>query len=81
MTKATKIAELKALHQTISVGSDEIGYTELSAKDYETTIEKWAQNLIEIETKESAIQNAKASAEAKLAALGLTADDLKALGL
>ena len=32
-------------------------------------------------TKEAEIQAAKSAAQAKLAALGLTADDLKALGL
>jgi hypothetical protein len=37
---------------------------------YEAKIEAWAQ-----------AEAAKATAEAKLAALGLTADDLKALGL
>ncbi len=35
----------------------------------------------EREAKETQAQAAKAAAEAKLAALGLTADDLKALGL
>jgi hypothetical protein len=46
---------------------------------------EWASALANYETlkeeKASQLAAAKASAEAKLAALGLTADDLKALGL
>lgn len=81
MTKESKIAELKAQHPTIRVGSDEVGYTELGAKDYEATIEQWADNLIAIEAEEAEAKATKEAAQAKLAALGLTIEDLKALGL
>ena len=81
MTKASKIAELKSQHPTIRVGSDEVGYTELDAKDYQATIEQWVDNQIAIETEEAKTKATKEAAEAKLAALGLTPDDLKALGL
>lgn len=60
-----------------------------------TKVNLTSEELAELEIKEAAakdaakkeveafakIQSAKAAAEAKLAALGLTADDLKALGL
>jgi hypothetical protein len=88
MTIEEKISELKLQHPTIRVGSDESGYEELTDSDYDKTIKEWAK--IELD-KESAITaqakiekdaaEAKAAAEAKLAALGLTSDDLKALGL
>jgi hypothetical protein len=81
MTKAAKIAELKLQHPTISVGSAEVGYTQLSAEDYEATISHWADNLLAIEAVEAEAKATKEAAEAKLAALGLTPDDLKALGL
>jgi hypothetical protein len=41
----------------------------------------WAEVQAEIEAEGEAKVQAKEAAEAKLAALGLTADDLKALGL
>lgn len=81
MAKAVKIAELKLQHPTISVGSDEVGYTQLGAEDYEATIAQWADNLLAIEAVEAEAKATKDAAEAKLAALGLTPDDLKALGL
>ena len=42
---------------------------------------KFAQLKVERELAESQLQAKKAAAEAKLAVLGLTSDDLKALGL
>ena len=53
----------------------------MSVKEYEQTIEKWANFELAKIQEEADKANAKAAAEAKLAALGLTADDLKALGL
>jgi hypothetical protein len=53
----------------------------MNPDEYETTIGEWAQNLLDQETKKAADEAAKIAAEAKLTALGLTADDLKALGL
>ena len=41
----------------------------------------WAEVQDEIETEKEAVIAKKASAQAKLQALGLTTDDLKALGL
>jgi hypothetical protein len=87
-TLEQKITELKVANPKLYFGSEEDGYVELSQEEYETTILEWAKNLppepkteeeILIEEQEAAAK--KAAAEAKLAALGLTADDLKALGL
>jgi DUF438 domain-containing protein len=87
-TKAEVIAALKLEYPTLKNGSDEIGYTDLSPADYEATIETWADNQLAEEAqaaaqKAAAIKAAadKAAAQAKLEALGLTAEDLKALGL
>jgi hypothetical protein len=80
-TKNEIIAELKAQHPTLKTGSDETGYTDLSENDYEATIESWAEDLHLKLVSDAALATAKIEAQAKLAALGLTADDLKALGL
>ena len=83
-----KITELKLKNLKLYSGSEENGYTELPEEEYEATIAEWAKNLppepkseeeILIEEQEAAAK--KAAAEAKLTALGLTTDDLKALGL
>jgi hypothetical protein len=80
-TKNEIIAELKAQHPTLKTGSDETGYTDLSENDYEATIESWAEDLHSRLVSDAELATAKKAAQAKLAALGLTADDLKALGL
>ena len=84
MSKETIITRLKAEYPTIREGSEEVGYTELKAKEYEATIARWAEAELEIEEKQAELAKAEASkvtAKAKLEALGLTTDDLKALGL
>jgi nitrogenase molybdenum-iron protein alpha/beta subunit len=62
--------------------------TEVTGADYEDVCKKWAEMRMEQiafqanqEVLKQAEAQAKANAEAKLAALGLTTDDLKALGL
>jgi hypothetical protein len=80
MTIETKIAELKVLYPTLTKGvNDEV--IVLDAAEYEETIAQWAANEIAAEETIAATEAAKVSATAKLAALGLTTDDLKALGL
>lgn len=61
---------------------------ELTGAEYETACEQWAEmrlQQIAYEAEQEVLTQAeaakKAAAEAKLAALGLTADDLKVLGL
>lgn len=81
MKKNEIIEQLKAEYPTLRTGDEESGYVELSAEDYEKTISQWAENFLASEAEILAAENAKASAQAKLAALGLNVDDLKALGL
>jgi len=57
---------------------------DLTPEEYEATIAQWEKNQTEAKAKyEAEIKSAtdKATAEGKLAALGLTTDDLRALGL
>jgi len=87
-TKEQIIAKLKTEHPTLKTGSDETGYTDLNLVEYEATIEGWADYQLANEAKAAAdgvaakqAEADKATATAKLEALGLTTDDLKALGL
>jgi hypothetical protein len=80
-TKLQIAAELKLEHPTIKVGSEEVGYTQLTPEEYETEIAKWVEHIYLEAEKTEKIKKAKATAQAKLEALGLTTDDLKALGL
>jgi hypothetical protein len=80
-TKEQLIAAFKLEYPTLRVGNEEEGYTELSNADYEATLESWADRQIAKESAKAEAETKRAAAEAKLAALGLTADDLKALGL
>ena len=78
-TKADKIAALKIQFPTLKSGSDETGYTDFSAADYEATISAWADNELAIE---AAADKAKADELSKvdlLAKLGITADEAKLL--
>ena len=77
-TKSELVAQLKADHPTLTKGVNDDIIT-LETAEYDATIEQWADNQIAAEETEKANEAAKTSAEAKLAALGLTADDLKAL--
>ena len=80
-TKSDKIAAFKAQYPTLRIGSEETGYTELSAEDYEAKISEWADNELaaEVELAEAeALATAKSEAIDKLTALGI---DPKALGL
>jgi hypothetical protein len=65
----------------LRIGSDETGYTDLTATEYETQIAEWAQGRLDKQARlaeaELAAQ-AKADAVDKLTALGI---DPKALGL
>jgi hypothetical protein len=81
MTKNEMIEQLKAEYPTLRIGDEDSGYTELDAERYEATIQEWADNLIALEEVKQSREASKKAAEDKLAALGLTPDDLKALGL
>jgi len=68
-TKENKIAELKAEHPTIKIGSDEIGYTQLNDAEYEAKIAEWADNILAKEAEETTKAAAK---QALLDKLGIT---------
>lgn len=65
----------------LRVGDDEQGYTDLTSEQYAEQITEWATNRLAKLTAQAEAEAAKIAATAKLAALGLTPDDLKALGL
>ena len=80
-TKSDKIAALKAQYSTLKTGSDEAGYTQLNAEDYEAIIAEWADNELAAEAelaKAKALATAKSEAVDKLTALGI---EPQALGL
>jgi len=83
MTKEQLIAQCKSENPVIlqTINGEEI---ELTGKDYEDACLKWAEMRLEqISYEQGLIQaeSKKATVQAKLAALGLDTDDLKALGL
>jgi hypothetical protein len=65
----------------LRVGSAETGYTDLTPEQYIEQVTEWATNRLAKLTAQAEADAAKIAATAKLAALGLTTDDLKALGL
>ena len=88
MTREEIIADLKAKNPTMKAGNDTVGYVDFTPEEYEAQINEWADWAIadakakdEAAKAEAKAETEKAVATAKLAALGLTADDLKALGL
>lgn len=81
MTKDEIIADLKTKNPVMKSGNDTDGYVEFTKEEYEAQINEWADYLIEDAEIKEKTEAEKATATAKLAALGLTTDDLKALGL
>ena len=79
MTLQAKITELKNQYPVIKIGSDEAGYTDLDAAEYEATLSAWADDLLAKEAE--AAQEAKATADkaALLKRLGISADEAKLL--
>jgi len=61
--------------------TDEITVREMTDEEQANFDAANAQSIAQAEENKAAAKAAKEAAEAKLAALGLTADDLKALGL
>jgi hypothetical protein len=82
-TKAELIASLKKEYPTLRVGNDEDGYTNLSDDDYNSTINQWADSIIEAENQKIALENYAANlATAKqsvLNRLGITEEEAAAL--
>jgi len=78
------IKTLKEEYPTLRVGDEQQGYTQLSSAEYDAQIAEWAQTRLDKQAKKAEAEakaQAKAAAEAKLAELGLTVEDLQALGL
>lgn len=76
--------ESKMKRQEVDCITGEVVEIPLSAaeiKEYEKRIEDEAKAIADAEAEKQEAAVKKAAAEAKLAVLGLTADDLKALGL
>lgn len=80
MTKTQIIARLKSENPQAFENVNGV-QTEITGAAYEALVSQWADVELAKEAEATAQAAAKASAEAKLAALGLTAEDLKALGL
>jgi len=78
-TKAQIIAKLKSEHPTLKDGSEELGYRELTAEEYEDTIERWAGWIIQQEELEAATKKAVLAKKAVLEKLGITADEVALL--
>ena len=81
-TKKQMIDLLSIEFPILQVGDEDNGYSELSVEDYETTIAQWADvrlvkeaQALEVEAKVAA----KATAQAKLSALGLTEEEVQAI--
>lgn len=79
MTKNEIITQLKKDYPTIREGSDEQGYVELSAEEYDARISQWADNVL---AKEAAVQAAAevvTQRQALLAKLGITEEEARLL--
>jgi hypothetical protein len=73
--------EIRLNNPVFREGSDEMGYREFTPEEYEAHLQLVAEKEYARRNEEIELATSKANAEAKLAALGLTAEDLKALGL
>ena len=81
-TKQEMIAILKSENPDgLQIGDETQGYTKLTDAEYEAQIATWADARLAKEAAKAEAEAPKIAAQAKLAALGLTAEDLKALGL
>jgi len=78
-TKQEKIAELKIQYPTLKSGSDETGYTDFSAADYEATISGWADNELATELEAEKVKADELLKTALLAKLGISEDEAKLL--
>ena len=74
-TKQQMIEILEDQFPTLKVGSDDSGYTELSADEYNATITKWADAKLAKEAKEAEAQAKAAQRQALLSRLGLTEEE------
>jgi hypothetical protein len=80
MTKEQLVAQLKLEYPVLTYGINEEVF-EMTADQYEQTISDWADARISKAQAKADVEQAKIEAESKLAALGLTTNDFKALGI
>ena len=78
-TKQEMIKLLKTDFGTLRVGGDDVGYSELSAEEYEATINDWANARLAKEAKADEAEAKAAEKQALLDRLGITADEAKLL--
>ena len=78
-TKEEVIAQLKTENPTIRVGSDQVGYTELTSDEYEETISQWADYELEKANKEAEQADIKATKIAAYQKMGLTQKEIDVL--
>jgi hypothetical protein len=76
MTLNEMIKVIETENPTLQLGNDKDGYTQMSKSDYDATIADWAAARLSKENKIDAEKAAKASAIAKLTALGLTSEEI-----
>jgi hypothetical protein len=76
-TKTEMVKLLKSEFPTLRTGSDETGYTEMGAAEYELQIGLWADNRLAQEAEILAIKEAETQKAAILAKIGITADELR----
>ena len=74
-TKTEMIALLKEENPTLRIGNDNDGYTELSAADYDATIDEWADARLAKEAKLSQIAADALAKKALLEKLGITQEE------
>jgi hypothetical protein len=79
-TKAELITRLKSENPKAFDNVNGV-QTEIKGAAYEALVDSWAEVELAKIAEEEAVAAAKATAQAKLEALGLTTADLKALGL
>jgi len=72
---------LVSIHDAATLETEIREMNDVEYADYLRLIEETAQRKAKEQADKEAAEAAKASAESKLAILGLTADDLKALGI
>jgi len=84
-TKKEMLEIIKAENpEGLRIGNDQEGYTQLSQAETDAILDSWADARLAKQAEATAKAEAEAKkleAQAKLAAIGITAEDLKALGL
>lgn len=79
MNKNQLVAQFQKDYPTIREGSDEQGYVQLSAGEYNERISQWADNILAEEIEAQAKLDAQNAKAALLERLGITADEAKLL--